>query len=362
MIPQKPYSAAKSAFTVTFRSPCSFTIRGMTHLYRPILTLFLAASLSGCAIASAGVKKNDERSVVGAVSDKNASRVIKARMTRALDYKLGGIDVEVAQGVVLLTGNVPTQTDKIEATRIAWSAPGIKQVGNEALIQGKQSLIRNTKDGILEKSVRTRFGIDKLVKGSNFNVETNEGIVYIMGIARTEAELKRAAQIAATTKGARQVISYAQVAEYTDARRQELEAEAHAILNPRRELPSILQAAPDGPIPQAPSLPQAQALTGVPAIPSAPSYTAQVPAPITSAPLNQPIPFSAPTAPHEINMGDRLGKELPTDEQLGAYRVGQAGEAVSIIESAPYYLDPDTGKEIPIRYDANGNILPRIVK
>jgi len=61
-------------------------------------------------------------------------------------------------------------------------------------------------------------------------------------------------------------------------------------------------------------------------------------------------------------MGDRLGKELPSDDELGAYRTGQAGEAVSIIESAPYYVDPDTGKEIPIRFDADGNIVPLIIK
>ena len=57
-----------------------------------------------------------------------------------------------------------------------------------------------------------------------------------------------------------------------------------------------------------------------------------------------------------------MGRELPSDEELGAYRIGQAGEAVSIIESAPYYIDPDTGKEIPIRFDADGNIVPRIIK
>lgn len=342
----------------------------MTHFFRPMITLVLAASVSGCAIASAGVKKGDERSFVGAVSDKNASRVIKARMTRALDYKLGGIDVEVAQGVVLLSGNVPTQKDKIEATRIAWSARGVKQVGNEALIQGKQSFFRNTKDGILEKSVRARLGIDKHVKGSNFNIETNEGIVYIMGIARTEAELKRAAEIAATTKGARQVISYAQVAEYSDAQRQELQALANGNAPAtQRALPSILQTAPDGPVQQIPGYPQTAlpqaSLPQTQGLPAAPSYQTQIPAPITSAPLGQPIPFSAPnapTAPNEIDMGDRLGKELPTDEQLGAFRTGQAGEAISIIESAPYYVDPDTGKEIPIRYDVNGNMLPRVIK
>jgi len=175
-----------------------------------------------------------------------------------------------------------------------------------------------------------------------------------MGIARTEAELKRAAQIAATTKGARQVISYAQVAEYTEEQRQYLQDQANAVVSPRRALPSILQTAPDGPVTQFPGYPQA-------ALPQAPGQT-QLPAPITSAPLNQPIPFSAPTAPKEIDIGDRLGKELPTDEELGAYRTGQAGEAISIIESAPYYVDPDTGKEIPIRYDSNGNLLPRIIK
>jgi len=130
-------------------------------------------------------------------------------------------------------------------------------------------------------------------------------------------------------------------------------------------LPSILQAAPDGPIPQAPNFSQTQGLPqGLPqaGLPSAPSYQAQLPAPITSAPLGQPIPFSAPSTPHEIDMGERLGKELPTDEQLGAFRTGQAGEAISIIESPPYYIDPDTGKEIPIRYDANGNLLPRVIK
>ena len=308
------------------------------------MTLLLAVSVSGCAVATAGVTKGDERSFVGSIKDVNAGRVIQARMTRALEYKLSGIDVEVAEGIVLLTGNVPTQKDKIEAARIAWSARGIEQVGNEILVKGKQSFVRNAKDGILEKTVRARLTADKLVKARNFNIETHDGVIYVMGVARTNQELKRAAEIAATTKGARQVISYARIADLPDATRQKLEEQAYATLNPRRALPSILQAAPTGPIPQAPS------------------YQAQVPAPITNLPMSQPIPFTAPTAPKEIDIGERLGKELPSDAELGAYRTGQAGEAVSIIESAPYYVDPDTGKEIPIRFDSNGNIVPLIIK
>ena len=315
----------------------------MKHFVRPAITLILAASVSGCAVATAGVKKGDERNFVRSVKDVNAGRVIDARMTRAYDFDLKGVDVEVAEGIVLLSGNVPAQKDKIEAARIAWSARGIEQVGNEIMIKGKQSFVRNAKDGLLEKKVRARMTADKLVKARNFNIETHDGIVYVMGVARTSEELKRAAEIAATTKGAKQVISYARIADLPVETTPTLEAGA-APAAAQRQLPSILQSAPTSPLQQAPS------------------FEAQVPAPITNAPINQPIPFVAPTAPKEIDIGERLGKELPSDEELGAYRTGQAGEAVSIIESAPYYVDPDTGKEIPIRYDKDGNLVPLIIK
>jgi len=329
----------------------------MKHLIRQSLLLSLALTVSGCAVASAGVKKGDERNLARTVQDGNAERKIKARMKRAHDFELKGVNVEAAEGIVLLTGSVPNQTDKIEAARIAWSASGIEQVGNEILIMGQQSFARNTKDGFLETAVKTRLTADRLVKARNFNIETHEGIVYVMGVARTQEELKRAAEIAATTKGAREVISYAKIANLTSTPEPDYSTQyaAPSVSQPQaytpqaysaptqRALPSILQSAPDG------------------QIPSAPSYQAQLPAPITNAPLGQPIPFSAPTAPSEIHIGDRLGVELPSDQELGAFRTGQAGEAISIIESAPYYVDPDTGKEIPIRFDSNGNLIPRVI-
>lgn len=308
----------------------------MKHLFKISATLLLATTLTGCAVATAGIKKGDERSLAGSLRDVNAGRVIEARMSRAHDFELGGIDVEVAESVAVLSGNVPSQKDKIEAARIAWSAPGIEQVGNELLIKGKQSLLRNTKDGILEKSVRARLLADKKVKARNFNIETHDGIVYVLGVARTQAELKRAAEIAATTRGTRQVISYARISDVP------LKSDRSAN-NRQRQLPGFLTTTPQ--------------------------VDQQAAAPVTNVPLSQPIPFelpseivTAPTAPSQLDMGDRLGKEFPSDEELGAYRTGQAGEAVSIIESAPYYVHPDTGEEIPIRFDANGNLIPRVTK
>jgi osmotically-inducible protein OsmY len=308
-----------------------------------ILPLLCASLLSGCALTTAGIKKGDERNFARSLNDVNAGRVIEARMKRAYDFDLGGIDVEVAEGVVLLSGNVPTKEDRIEAARIAWSAPRIDQVGNEVMIKGKQGFIRNTKDGILEKAVRTRLIADNAVKARNFNIETHDGIVYLLGVARTQEELERAAQIAAQTRGTAEVISYARIADLPQQQRLSQQENYQSVERPtQRQLPDFLTTEP----------PAAQ----------------QPAAPIQSAPLDQPIPFNrpsqeatGPTAPPMIDMGDRLGKEFPSDEELGAYRTGAAGEAVSIIESEPYYIDPDTGEQIPVSF-VNGVVVPKVIK
>ena len=335
----------------------------MKNLTLISLTL-LATTLSGCAITSAGVKKGDERNVARSINDVSAERVIQARFARAENVNLKGVDVEVAEGIVVLTGNVQVQDDLMEAERIAWSAPGINQVGNEIFVKDKQSYSQNFSDGILEKSVRARLTADKYVKGRNINVETHDGIVYLLGVARNTAELERIAQIASETKGTKEVISYVTVAGIPSqisqlnaqalAQQPQNVAAAPSFSAPQRAVPSFLTPAPAAPSGAAPSI-------GKPVeIPSPYAAAPGIAAPsgnVTAAPLSAPIPFTpqssaqAPTAPAQIgNIEDRLNKEFPTDDELGKYRTGAAGEAVSIIESEPYYLDPETGKQIPVSF------------
>jgi osmotically-inducible protein OsmY len=272
------------------------------------LTLLLsAAMLSGCAVATAGVAKNDERSFVRSLNDVNAGRAIEARLKRAYDYSLGGVDVDVAEGVVVLSGNVPRQEDRIEAARIAWSAPQIEQVGNEVMVKDKQGFVRSAKDGILEKSVRARLVADKYVKGRNFNVETHDGIVYLLGVARTQAELERAARIASLTRGTREVISYARIADLPIERQVEL-SQQFGGAPIQRDLPDFVTSAP---------LPQQDSTA--------------IPAPMRSAPMDVPIPYSTPQVPSQpFELGENLAPSDPN--------------------SAPYYVDPETGEQIPVKW------------
>lgn len=336
-----------------------------------ISAAILSLSLAGCTtVTTAGVTKGDERNFARSVNDVSAERVIKARMKRADGFNLKGVNVDVREGIVLLAGNVPRQEDRIEAERIAWSAPRVDQVGNEILMKDTQGFVRNAKDGLLTTSVKTRLTADKYVKSRNINVESHDGVVYLLGVARNQAELERAAQIASETRGTREVVSYVRVAGIPSAISQFGQsarvaapvqyaptAPQSSYAAPQRELPGFLTTTPT----PAPSLAQP---VEVPSPYAASPGLAAPSGTVTAAPLSQPIPFTpqAPTAPAQIaDMGDRLNKEFPSNNDLGKYRTGAAGEAVSIIESEPYYIDPETGKEIPVRF-VNGQFVPKVIR
>ncbi|PHR56610.1 MAG: hypothetical protein COA43_13365 [Robiginitomaculum sp.] len=364
------------------------------------LTMILSASIlalgtftaSGCAVATAGVTKGDERNLARSILDVSAARSIRARMHRSEGFKMKGVDVEVAQGIVLLSGNVPRPEDRVEAERIAWSADKIMQVGNEIRLMDKQGHVRNIKDGVLHQSVRTRLIASKTVKARNYNIEVHDGIVYLMGVARNEAELARAAQIASTTRGTQEVISYVRISDDYSGQTangpgyngQPSQSAANNYSAPLQYKPLQLTEplAPQS-VPRTVPQPQTTILDDDAIIDSGEPYyldpktgqRVEIPEGVT------PIPYMPDAGPGSLGSGGAalpLGVELsaplprqnvsllnaptslPSDEHLGEFRTGKAGEAVSIIESPAYMLDPVTGDMIPVRFE-NGKFV-RLIK
>jgi len=341
-----------------------------------ISALSLSVLLSACAVTSAGVKPGDERNFSRSLNDVNIERVLKARLNRAESESFNKVDVEVAEGIVVLTGYVATQDARVEAERIAWSASHVVDVGNEISVgTADDGFLRGTKDNLLGSAVRARLVADKSVKSRNVNIEAQNGTVYLLGVARTPEELERTAYIASTTKGVKEVVSYMTVhnggalavnetgsyegyapnsaptfsAPITSAPNAQAYSEAPAYQPPNQQaLPGFLTTTPNGPTLSAPK---------APIDPLAPYYRD----PLTGEridldPATGTIPFR-PAA--EAVAGESLPKvtpllerptEFPSDEALGRFRTGAAGEAASVIESAPYYIDPDTGQEIPVSF------------
>ena len=58
---------------------------------------------------------------------------------------------------------------------------------------------------------------DQEVKSVNINIETYDGVVYLMGIARSSDELRQIAEHASVVNGVREVVSYIQIREPNSA-------------------------------------------------------------------------------------------------------------------------------------------------
>jgi osmotically-inducible protein OsmY len=185
----------------------------------PILLAALAAAAStgGCvsmAVAGAagvGVFAAQERTIGQGIDDAAASAELKARLLRIDGPAFSRVDVEVAQGKALLSGSVPTAEHRIEAERIAWTIRQVGDVANELDVGPTPGVWRSAMDELITAQVRARIVADPAVHGIDFNIETNRGTVYLMGLARDSAQLARAAEIASYTRGVKKVVSYVEV-------------------------------------------------------------------------------------------------------------------------------------------------------
>ena len=127
-------------------------------------------------------------------------------MLRAEGYALNGVDVEITEGVALLTGRAPRAEDRVYAECLAWSVQSVRSVSNQIELGGRRGLANATRDGWITQQVRSRLASDSAIRSLNFNIETHSGVVYLLGFARSSAESDRAAAHAALVEGVERVV------------------------------------------------------------------------------------------------------------------------------------------------------------
>ncbi len=145
------------------------------------------------------------------LDDTNASVSIKSAMLRSEGFALDGIDVEVTEGIALLTGRVPREDDRLMAECLAWSSVAVRNVANEIEVGSGQAFRDRARDAEITARVNTRLLSDGAVRSINYNVETRNGRVYLLGVARNRGELERASSHASLVDGVQEVVSYVRV-------------------------------------------------------------------------------------------------------------------------------------------------------
>jgi len=164
------------------------------------------------AAAKVGSVISEERSVGDAVDDTAIWTEIKSLyLQKNIDSIFTAVNVEVKEGRVLLTGRVDNPDNRVEAARLAWQPVGVKEVINELQITDKSGLRDVANDYWINSQVLGKLLVEKDVRSVNYSVDTINGVVYLIGVAQNEWEMKKAALVASRVKGVKKVVSYVKV-------------------------------------------------------------------------------------------------------------------------------------------------------
>jgi osmotically-inducible protein OsmY len=114
----------------------------------------------------------------------------------------------VYQGRVLLTGKVETEADKARASQLVRDIPGVREVFNEVQVNVPGGLVSSTNDAFIETEIKVRLIGTKEVKSIGYRWTAVNGIVYLMGYARSDAEAQKAVEVIRNTKYVKQVVPH----------------------------------------------------------------------------------------------------------------------------------------------------------
>lgn len=158
--------------------------------------------------------------VACAKSDVGITTSVKSRLAADDTVKAYQINVDTKEGVVTLTGEVPSQAAKETAVQVTRATDGVVSVvdnltiataaadrglgDSAAATAGRVGDVAS--DAMITSSLKTKFLADPDVAALKIDVDTANGIVTLTGNVKTAAERDEALRIARETDGVKSVV------------------------------------------------------------------------------------------------------------------------------------------------------------
>jgi osmotically-inducible protein OsmY len=176
-----------------------------------------ALSLGGCILAAAGAgvgggyALTQERSFSDTAKDAGIHALI-AQAWKKSNLKMSeDLDTTVYEGRVLITGTVPSEDWRADAVKLTWQADGVKEVYDEIQVGPEEGFMQDMGDTTVTSKLKAQLVGDGDVKSINYTVTTVKGVVYVIGSARSQAEMQRVVDHARNIANVRRVVSYVRV-------------------------------------------------------------------------------------------------------------------------------------------------------
>ena len=188
-------------------------------LLPPLIIITVTILLSSCspvglavgAGASLMTASQTEKGLKVSAKDLRIKTEINHNLFQKDHELFGAVKVSVDNGKVLITGSVPNPRDRIEISKLSWKVDSVREVINEVQVTNKASFTNRAKDLLINKSLQTQLLLDQSINFINFSVDTVNGVVYIFGIARDQAEINRIIKHARNINYVENIINYMSV-------------------------------------------------------------------------------------------------------------------------------------------------------
>lgn len=179
-------------------------------------------SLSGCAVVLGGavlgtLVATDRRTSGTQLEDEGIELRGASRLSQALGER-GHINLSAYNRQVLMTGEVPSEADKMLAEQTLAKVENVRAVVNELAVLGNSSVTARGNDVFISGKVRAGFVDNKELSANAFRVVTERSTVYLMGLV-TQREADKATEIARSTAGVQRVVRIFEIISEQEAQR-----------------------------------------------------------------------------------------------------------------------------------------------
>ncbi|WP_148254662.1 BON domain-containing protein [Aidingimonas lacisalsi] len=180
----------------------------ITHAILLSLMLLLGGCTTVANVTHSGtIEENYGKRTVGSqVEDESIETKTEVNLSKTdARFDDARVNVDSYNGIVLLTGQVPSQELKDKALEIAEAVRNVRKVHNELSVSANLPVGQRISDGWLSTRIRTDLATNESIDASRIRVVTENASVYLMGIV-TRDEGDRIAQAIANINGVQRIV------------------------------------------------------------------------------------------------------------------------------------------------------------
>ena len=224
---------------------------------KPLLAFAALAPLWGCvpvmiggAAAGVGTVATEDRTIKENVNDTVICAQVNQLWVKFNPALNDALDCHVYLARVLVTGRLTDRDWEAEAIKRAWTVPGVREVYNEIGIGPANDIGVNARDSYTSEHLKAVLLSDGAVHSNNYIITTVAGVVYILGSARSQAELDEVLAQARNLSDVQRVVSYIKLNDVMPAPVAVVPTPAPpppAALPPGRPQPLTAPSTPSGP-------------------------------------------------------------------------------------------------------------------